>query len=106
MAAMNKPLSDAILENSDVRAHLSLIMHGANQEYPEFYMTPESQETSNLVSDPDLQNCLHSGFGLHHTALSNEDQNIIEQLFESGNLKLLIAIAALALKLIFLLILL
>ena len=110
MAAMNKPLSDAILDNSkgkptlvfvssrkqtrltamDLIAYANMSGHGTP------YSTPEATAAANEVYDQDLSHCLAFGVGIHHAGLLPHDLQIVENLFASGTLRLLVATATLA----------
>ncbi|KAK8860756.1 hypothetical protein M9Y10_012421 [Tritrichomonas musculus] len=110
MAAMNKPLSDSILEHSEGKPTLvfvssrrqtrltafDLISFASSARQPNFYCTQEASDASQLVDDPDLQHCLSFGVGLHHAGLLPHDQQIVEKLFGDGHLKLLVATSTLA----------
>lgn len=105
MAAMNKPLSDAILEHSRRKptlvfvssrkqtklTALDLISFASSAGESLFYSTPQAIQASSRVKDRDLSHCLSFGVGLHHAGLITSDQLIVENLFAEGNLKLLIA---------------
>lgn len=105
MAAMNKPLSDDILELSQEKPTLvfvssrkqtrltasDLISYASTSGKTLFYVTPRSLAAAKKVQDKELSRCLTHGVGLHHAALLPNDQEIVETLFAEGHLKLLIA---------------
>lgn len=110
MAAMNKPVSDAIIEHSKGRptlvfvssrkqtrlTALDLIAFANANGTPFIYSTPAASEAVNYVSDPELAHCLSFGVGLHHAGLLPQDCQIIENLFATGKLMLLVATSTLA----------
>ena len=110
MASMNKPLSDAIREYSNDKPTLvfvpsrrqtrltafDLISYATNRGEPFYYTTPETALASQKVQDQTLSHCLSLGIGLHHAGLVSSDCEIVEELFASGKMKLLVATATLA----------
>ncbi|KAH0791027.1 DExH-box ATP-dependent RNA helicase DExH14 [Histomonas meleagridis] len=75
---------------------LDLISYANTSGQPFIYVTKEATLASKEVIDQDLAHCLTFGVGLHHAGMLTHDLNIIEKLFEEGNLKLLIATSTLA----------
>lgn len=110
MAAMNKPLSDAILDNSKGKPTLvfvssrkqtrltamDLISFANISGHGTPYATPEASSAASEVFDQDLSHCLAFGVGLHHAGLLPHDLQIVENLFASGTLRLLVATSTLA----------
>jgi activating signal cointegrator complex subunit 3 len=104
MAAMNKPLSDAISEHSDNKptlvfvasrrqtrlTALDVIAFANNAGRPFYFQTPDATSASEEVLDRDLRHCLSLGVGLHHSGLNPQDLQIVERLFASGKLRLLV----------------
>ncbi|OHS96505.1 putative helicase mug81 [Tritrichomonas foetus] len=110
MAAMNKPLSDAIIERAHGKPTLvfvssrrqtrltaqDLISFASSAGKQFYYCTPQATAAASQVKDKDLSKFLHFGVGLHHGGLIPQDLAIIEKLFAEGNLNLLVATSTLA----------
>lgn len=66
------------------------------------FVKPESATREILLSevenvkDPNLRDLLPFGFGIHHAGMTREDRNLVEDLFASGHLQVLVATATLA----------
>lgn len=70
-----------------------LIYCTADQEESRFLNIDAAELAPHLehVSDPDLKITLASGIGFYHEALSKQDKRIIEHLFESGAIQVVVA---------------
>lgn len=65
----------------------------ANQEEKRFLNIEESDLQPHLerISDSSLRETLSYGIGFYHEALSKQDKRIVERLFESGAIQILVA---------------
>jgi activating signal cointegrator complex subunit 3 len=48
------------------------------------------------VKDETLRKCIHNSVGFHHAGMVRADRNVVEHLYKSGDIKLLLATATLA----------
>lgn len=66
------------------------------------FMEPESASYEIVMSDIDtvkskeLPDLLKHGFGIHHAGMARSDRKLVEELFASGNIKVLVSTATLA----------
>lgn len=65
----------------------------ADQEESRFLNIEKSELAPHLehVQDPDLKETLENGIGFYHEALSKQDKKIVEHLFESGAIQVVVA---------------
>lgn len=65
----------------------------ADQEQSRFLNIDAAELAPHLehVSDPDLKASLEHGVGFYHEALSKKDKSIVENLYESGAIQVVIA---------------
>lgn len=115
MATMNKPAYAAIIEHSPTKpvlifvssrrqtrlTALDLIAHCAADDNPKRFLgLPEDEVTaiSSTVSDPALKDCLVFGIGVHHAGLSHYDRNLVEELFLTNKIQVLVCTSTLACK--------
>ncbi|CDW55867.1 activating signal cointegrator 1 complex subunit [Trichuris trichiura] len=113
MATMNKPAYKDIKVHSGGKPVLvfvssrrqtrltsfDLIAHLVGDSSPKQWLHMDSEELENysdLVRDPNLRLTLSFGIGLHHAGLRETDRNIVEELFVSQKIQVLIATATLA----------
>lgn len=110
MNSMNKPLIDAIDEFSQNKPVLvfvssrkqtrytatALLGYASDKGCHDMFYSEEAELSSQLVKNADLKFFLSHGIGMHHAGLPSEDCKIVENLFASGSLKLLIATSTLA----------
>ena len=71
-----------------------LLIHcGADDDEDKFLNAEVSDIQPHLdhISDRGLVNTLKHGIGLYHEALSKQDKRIVERLFQSGAIQVLIA---------------
>ena len=110
MAAMNKPISDAIIEKAHGNPTLLFVSSrrqtrmtaqdlvsfslSTGNEY--YYYTEEAAQAAQNAKDKDLAKFLFYGVGLHHAGLVASDLELVEGLFAKGKLKLLIATSSFA----------
>ena len=107
MIAMSKPAYLAIAEYSQTKPVIifvpgrqqcrltaeDLLHCGADDDEDRFLNAELSDIQPHLdhVSDRGLVETLKHGIGLYHEALSKQDKRIVERLFESGAIQVLIA---------------
>eukprot|EP00796_Vickermania_ingenoplastis_P004309 gene4310-3124_t len=113
MATMNKPTYNAICEkspNKPVIVFVSsrrqtrltgmaligfLLMEGDTSKWVN--MTVEELETNTTkLDDPYVKHCIQFGVGIHHAGLLEGDRTIVEKLFLSGKIQVLVATSTLA----------
>jgi pre-mRNA-splicing helicase BRR2 len=108
MIAMSKPAYLAIAEYSPTKPVIifvpgrqqcrltaeDLLVHcGADDDEDQFLNAelPDIQPHLDHISDRGLAETLKHGIGLYHEALSKQDKRIVERLFQSGAIQVLIA---------------
>jgi len=108
MIAMSKPAYLAIAEYSSTRPVIifvpgrqqcrmtaeDLLMHcGADDDEDQFLNAELSDIQPHLdhINDRGLVDTLKHGIGFYHEALSKQDKRIVERLFQSGAIQVLIA---------------
>ncbi|KRY35927.1 Activating signal cointegrator 1 complex subunit 3 [Trichinella spiralis] len=113
MATMNKPAFKAIKVYSPEKPVLifvssrrqtrltsfDLIAHLAADANPKQWLNMTNEELQNyiqLVHDPNLRICLSFGIGIHHAGLHEHDRSIVENLFSSLKIQVLVSTATLA----------
>ncbi|KRX49093.1 Activating signal cointegrator 1 complex subunit 3 [Trichinella murrelli] len=113
MATMNKPAFKAIKVYSPEKPVLifvssrrqtrltsfDLIAHLAGDANPKQWLNMTNEELQNyiqLVHDPNLRICLSFGIGIHHAGLHEHDRSIVENLFSSLKIQVLVSTATLA----------
>jgi activating signal cointegrator complex subunit 3 len=113
MATMNKPVYNAIVEKSPTKpvivfvssrrqtrltamALINFLLLENNTAKFVRMTAEEIVHTQQLIVDPHLKHCVQFGIGMHHAGLSEGDRNIIEDLFRSGRMQILIATSTLA----------
>uniref|UniRef100_A0A5S6QU49 Activating signal cointegrator 1 complex subunit 3 n=1 Tax=Trichuris muris TaxID=70415 RepID=A0A5S6QU49_TRIMR len=113
MATMNKPAYKDIKVHSAGKPVLifvssrrqtrltsfDLIAHLVGDCNPKQWLNMDADEFesySELVRDPNLRLSLSFGIGLHHAGLRETDRNIVEELFVTQKIQVLIATATLA----------
>ena len=108
MIAMSKPAYLAILEYSPAKPVIifvpsrrqcrltvdDLLTHCAADDKPDRFLNIELEDLQphlNHISDKSLVETLQIGIGYYHEALSKQDKRIVERLFQSGAIQVLIA---------------
>ncbi|KAF4522149.1 hypothetical protein B566_EDAN012611 [Ephemera danica] len=113
MATMNKPTFQAVRQHSPNRPALvfvssrrqtrltgmDLISYLAAEDDPKQWLHMPENEAENIaatVTDPNLRLLLPFGIGIHHAGLKDHDRSLVEELFVSEKIQVLIATATLA----------
>jgi len=114
MATMNKPAFQAILTHSPAKpvlifvasrrqtrlTALDLISLCAASENPRRFLHMEFEEmdylVQNNVKDETLKHTLEFGIGIHHAGLDSRDRDLVENLFVSGKIQVLVCTSTLA----------
>jgi activating signal cointegrator complex subunit 3 len=113
MATMNKPCYAAIKQHSPDRPSLifvasrrqtrltafDLISFAAGDQNPKIFLGCDDEyinAISTSIQDEALQHTITFGIGLHHAGLSSGDRDIVERLYLSGEIRVLVATATLA----------
>lgn len=113
MATMNKPCFAAISQHSPTQpvlifvasrrqtrlTALDLISYAAADENPRKFLgcsDARIEAVAESVSDEALKHTVTFGIGLHHAGLSSHDREVVETLYLSGEIKVLVATATLA----------
>jgi pre-mRNA-splicing helicase BRR2 len=108
MIAMSKPAYLAIVEHSPTKPVVifvpsrrqcrltvdDLLVHcGADDNSNRFLNIEEADLQLHLdhINDKGLVECLKHGIGYYHEALDKQDKRIVERLFESGAIQVLVA---------------
>ncbi|KAJ7097861.1 putative RNA helicase [Mycena belliarum] len=109
MIAMSKPAYLAIVEYSPTKPVIifvpsrrqcrltvdNLLTHCAADENPDRFLNVEDAEVLRPhfenISEQGLVDCLKHGIGYYHEALSKQDKRIVQRLFESGAVQILVA---------------
>jgi pre-mRNA-splicing helicase BRR2 len=109
MIAMSKPAYLAIVEYSPTKPVIvfvpsrrqcrltvdNLLTHCAADDKPDRFLNVENSDVLlphlNNISDEGLVECLKHGIGYYHEALGKQDKRIVERLFESGAVQVLVA---------------
>jgi activating signal cointegrator complex subunit 3 len=113
MATMNKPTYNAIQTYSRVKPVLvfvssrrqtrltamDLIAYCAASEYPQQFVAMSDGELATAlqrVRDTNLRHTLSFGIGLHHAGLSDSDRDVVERLFGTNKIQVLVSTSTLA----------
>jgi activating signal cointegrator complex subunit 3 len=113
MAAMNKPTYAAIKAHSPLKpalvfvssrrqtrlTALDLIAFCVTEENPRQFLHMAQEELQPLldkIRDVNLRHTLSFGIGLHHAGLPREDKALVEELFATNRVQILISTATLA----------
>ena len=113
MATMNKPTYNAIVEKSPTQpvivfvssrrqtrltalALINFLMLENNTARFVRMTVEEVQATLAGIEDPHLKHCVQFGIGIHHAGLPEGDKAIVEDIFRSGKLQILVATSTLA----------
>ena len=112
MATMNKPCFMAIQEKSKNKPVLIFVSSRRQTRLTAFdliafcansgkmsYLNVDPEEIHKIienVKDENLRHTLSFGIGMHHAGLSENDRNIVEDLFYSSSIQVLIATSTLA----------
>eukprot|EP00533_Pseudo-nitzschia_delicatissima_P004937 CAMPEP_0116093678 /NCGR_PEP_ID=MMETSP0327-20121206/8726_1 /TAXON_ID=44447 /ORGANISM="Pseudo-nitzschia delicatissima, Strain B596" /LENGTH=2143 /DNA_ID=CAMNT_0003585231 /DNA_START=152 /DNA_END=6583 /DNA_ORIENTATION=- len=113
MATMNKPCFAAIKQHSPDRPSLifvasrrqtrltafDLISFAARDENPKIFLGCDDAYINAIatsIQDEALRHTITFGIGLHHAGLSSGDRDIVERLYLSGEIRVLVATATLA----------
>jgi len=113
MATMNKPCYAAIKQHSPDRPSLifvasrrqtrltaiDLISFAAGDEVSKVFLGCDDQYIDAIatsIQDEALRHTITFGIGLHHAGLSSGDRDIVERLYLSGEIRVLVATATLA----------
>jgi pre-mRNA-splicing helicase BRR2 len=108
MIAMSKPAYLAILEYSPAKPVIifvssrrqcrltvdDILTHCAADEKPNRFLKVDEADLQphlDHISDQGLVECLKHGIGYYHEALDKQDRLIVERLFQSGAIQILIA---------------
>eukprot|EP00536_Pseudo-nitzschia_multiseries_P002204 jgi/Psemu1/322449/estExt_fgenesh1_pg.C_290027 len=113
MATMNKPCYAAIKQHSPDRPSLifvasrrqtrltafDLISFAAGDQDPKVFLGCDDAYINSVatsIQDEALRHTITFGIGLHHAGLSSGDRDIVERLYLSGEIRVLVATATLA----------
>eukprot|EP00535_Pseudo-nitzschia_heimii_P010983 CAMPEP_0197196504 /NCGR_PEP_ID=MMETSP1423-20130617/32390_1 /TAXON_ID=476441 /ORGANISM="Pseudo-nitzschia heimii, Strain UNC1101" /LENGTH=2164 /DNA_ID=CAMNT_0042650305 /DNA_START=86 /DNA_END=6580 /DNA_ORIENTATION=+ len=113
MATMNKPCYAAIKQYSPDRPSLifvasrrqtrltafDLISFAAGDQDPKMFLDCDDayiESIATSIQDEALRHTITFGIGLHHAGLSSGDRDIVERLYLSGEIRILVATATLA----------
>jgi activating signal cointegrator complex subunit 3 len=113
MATMNKPCYAAIKQYASDRPSLifvasrrqtrltafDLISLAASDENPKAFLGCDDsyiEAIATSIQDEALRHTISFGIGLHHAGLSSSDRDIVERLYLSGEIRVLVATATLA----------
>ena len=113
MATMNKPCYAAIKQHSPDNPSLifvasrrqtrltafDLISHAAGDETPKSFLGCDEsyiESVAETIHDEALRHTITFGIGLHHAGLSSNDRDIVERMYLSGDIRVLVATATLA----------
>jgi activating signal cointegrator complex subunit 3 len=113
MATMNKPCFAAIKELSPTKPALifvasrrqtrltafDIISYAASDERPKMFLGCDDayvEAVAEKIHDEALRHTITFGIGLHHAGLTTYDRDIVERMFLSGDIKVLVATATLA----------
>ncbi|PWU96857.1 putative ATP-dependent RNA helicase [Trypanosoma cruzi] len=113
MAAMNKPMYNAICEKSPNKpvivfvssrrqtrlTAMALIGFLLMEQNTAKFVRMDVDEVTALtekVSDPYVKHCMQFGVGIHHAGLLGEDRTVVENAFLAGKLQILVATSTLA----------
>ena len=108
MIAMSKPAYLAIIEHSPTKPVIvfvpsrkqcrltvdDLLTHCAADEKPDRFLNVDPEDLQvhlDHLSDAGLKETLKKGIGYFHEALSKQDKRIVQRLFESGAIQVLVA---------------
>jgi activating signal cointegrator complex subunit 3 len=111
MATMNKPCYQAIKQYSPDRPSLifvasrrqtrltafDLISFAAGDENPKAFLGCDDayiEAIATSIQDEALRHTIIFGIGLHHAGLSSHDRDIVERLYLSGEIRVLVATAS------------
>lgn len=110
---MNKPCFAAIKEHSATKPSLifvasrrqtrltafDIISFAASDENPTMFLGCDDsyiEGVAQKIQDDALRHTMTFGIGLHHAGLSSRDRDVVERMYLSGDIKVLIATATLA----------
>jgi activating signal cointegrator complex subunit 3 len=113
MATMNKPCFAAIKEYSPAKPVLifvasrrqtrltafDIISYAAAEANPKRFLKCNEEVVDaiiNTVSDEALRHTLAFGIGLHHAGISSHDRDVVETMYLSGKIQVLVATSTLA----------
>ncbi|XP_049849138.1 uncharacterized protein LOC126317508 [Schistocerca gregaria] len=113
MASMNRPTFKAIETYSPTKpalifvssrrqtrlTALDLISLCAQSDQPQRFLHLDDhalRQSVQAVQDEHLKHTLSYGIGLHHAGLTDDDKSLVEQLFRSGAIQVLVSTATLA----------
>lgn len=65
-------------------------------EHEHMFKSTVSRNKVDHVKDHNLKKCVHNSVGFHHAGMVRADRNVVESLFRSGDIKVLLATATLA----------
>ncbi|KAJ7905636.1 putative RNA helicase [Mycena olivaceomarginata] len=109
MIAMSKPAYLAIVEYSPTKPVIvfvpsrrqcrmtvdDLLIHCAADDKPDRFLNVEDSSVLDPhfdnITDRELVECLKHGIGYYHEALTKQDKRIVQRLFESGAVQVLVA---------------
>ncbi|KAF7363545.1 U5 small nuclear ribonucleoprotein helicase [Mycena sanguinolenta] len=109
MIAMSKPAYLAIVEYSPTKPVIvfvpsrrqcrmtvdDLLVHCAADDKPDRFLNVEDSSVLEPhfenITDKELVECLKHGIGYYHEALNKQDKRIVQRLFESGAVQVLVA---------------
>ncbi|KAJ7271901.1 Sec63 Brl domain-containing protein [Mycena haematopus] len=109
MIAMSKPAYLAIVEYSPTKPVIifvpsrrqcrmtvdDLLIHCAADDKPDRFLNVEDSSVLDPhfenITDRELVECLKHGIGYYHEALNRQDKRIVQRLFESGAVQVLVA---------------
>jgi activating signal cointegrator complex subunit 3 len=113
MAIMNKPTYNAIVEKSPSKpvivfvssrrqtrltamALINFLLLEDNSAKFVRMTADEVRHQLELISDAHLKHCVQFGIGIHHAGLCESDKALMEDLYRSGRLQILVATSTLA----------
>ncbi|EGW35791.1 uncharacterized protein SPAPADRAFT_131497 [Spathaspora passalidarum NRRL Y-27907] len=112
--AMNEACFDRTLNSLERGHQLIIFVHSRKETYTtaKYLMDKMASSEVNMVdtlgvkeilkqegesmSNKHLKEIIPNGFGIHHAGLSRNDRNVVEDLFASGHLRVLVSTATLA----------
>ncbi|KAH0831089.1 hypothetical protein J3R83DRAFT_13650 [Lanmaoa asiatica] len=100
MIAMSRPAYLAIVEYAPTRPVIcrltvdDLLLHCTADDNPDRFLNIDDADLQphlDHISDNGLVECLKHGIGYYHEALSKQDKVVVERLFKSGAIQVLVA---------------
>ena len=73
-----------------------MIERAKQLEHDHLFKSAVSRNRAEHLKDHNLKKCIHNSVGFHHAGMVRADRNVVEALFRSGDIKMLLATATLA----------